>query len=147
VLREEQALDGDDGRLVRGDQLVDERVDREQALGQARVGRGLEAAVVDLAHAPARRFDDAVSESRGPRVDAQDDHPATSANTSSGMSKLAVTRETSSRSSSCSTRRSAWRAFDESSSTVCLAIIADSADSTGMPESSSVERTRSRSLG
>ena len=67
--------------------------------------------MVDLAHAAARRLDDPVAQRRGPRVDAQDDHPATSAKTSSGMSKLAVTRDTSSRSSSDSTSRRAWRAF------------------------------------
>ena len=52
-------------------------------------------------------FDEPPSEGRRPGVDAQDDHPATSANTSSGISKFAVTRWTSSRSSRSSTSRSA----------------------------------------
>ncbi len=94
-------------------------------------------AVVDLAQPPTAPFDDPVPQRGCPRVDPEDLHPATSAKTSSGMSKLAVTRCTSSRSSSSSTRRSAWRAFDESSSTVCLATIADSADSIWTPADSS----------
>ena len=133
VLREEQPLDGQEVRLVRREELVDERVDRQESLRQRDIRRRLETAVVDLADTASGRLDDAVAQRGRPRVDAQDDHPATSAKTSSGMSKLAVTRETSSRSSSSSTRRSAWRAFAASSSTVCLAIIADSADSTGTP--------------
>ena len=111
VPAEEEPLDGDDGRLVEREQVVEERVDREQPLRHRQVRARLETAVVDRAKLPAVPFDDAVAECRCPRVDPEDDHPATSANTSSGMSKLAVTRWTSSRSSSSSTSRSAWRAF------------------------------------
>src|SRR5918993_151901 len=108
-------------------------MDRQQALGEGEVRAGGQHAVVDLAQPSTGPFDDPVSQRGCPRVDPEDLHPATSAKTSSGMSKFAVTRETSSRSSSCSTSRSAWRALDESSSTVCLATIADSADSTSTP--------------
>ena len=88
-----------------------QRVDGQQPLGQRRSGLVVETAVVDLAQPSAGPFDDPVAQRGGPRVDPEDDHPATSAKTSSGMSKLAVTRCTSSRSSSSSTSRSAWRAL------------------------------------
>src|SRR5262249_26352441 len=137
----------DDVRFVERDQLVDQRVDGQQPFGQRDVRRGGQAAVVDLPEASTAPLDDPVAKSGRPRVDPEDLHPATSAYTSSGMSKLAVTRWTSSRSSSSSTSRSACRALDESSSTVCLAIIADSADSTGTPDDSRALRTDSRSPG
>ncbi len=79
VAREEQPLHGQHGRLVEGQQLVDQGVDGQQPVGQARVGRGHQAAMVHLADPSLVRFDDPVAKRCGPRVDPEDDHPATSA--------------------------------------------------------------------
>src|SRR6266550_3321661 len=147
VAAEEQPLDGDDSRLVERQELVEQAVDCKEPLRHRQVRRCGQTAVVDCPEPAAGPFDDPVTERRCPRVDPEDDHPATSAKTSSGMSKLAVTRWTSSRSSSSSTRRSAWRALAESSSTVCLATIVFSAESTATPAPSRALRTRSRSAG
>jgi hypothetical protein len=80
-----------------------EGVDLEQALGSGRSGLVVRQPWSISRRRPAGSFDDPIAQRRRPRVDAQDLHPATSAKTSSGMSKLAVTRWTSSRSSSSST--------------------------------------------
>jgi hypothetical protein len=61
------------------EQLVDEGVDRQQPLGQRQVRARGQAAVVDLAQAPAGPFDDPVAKCGRPRVDPEDLHPATSA--------------------------------------------------------------------
>ena len=74
------------------EELVDQRVDRQQPLGERQVRARRQAAVIDLAQPAAGPFDDPVAQRGRPRVDPEDDHPATSAKTSSGMSKLAVTR-------------------------------------------------------
>ena len=105
------------------------------------------AADVDEAKRPAGPVDDSPAHGCSPWVDAQDDHPATSAKISSGISKLAVTRWTSSRSSRSSMSRRFWRARWASSSTCDLAIIVCSALSTVTCSASSALRTRSRSPG
>ena len=79
VAREEQPLDAHHVGLVEGEQLVDEGMDRQQALGQRQVRAGGQAAVVDLAQAAAAAFDDPVAQRGRPRVDPEDLHPATSA--------------------------------------------------------------------
>ena len=99
---------------------VDALVDEQQALRQRPVGDRLEAAVVDQARGGcprARR-----GRSRSARCPgrcpgrSRAAAPAASARTSSGRSKLAVTRWTSSWSSSASIRRRFWRAWVASTS-------------------------------
>jgi hypothetical protein len=76
---EEDALHGDDRRIVELDELGHVAVDREESLTERQVRRGHETAMVDGPESTGRLFDEAPSEGRRPGVDAQDDHPATSA--------------------------------------------------------------------
>ncbi len=79
VAGEEQSLHAHDVGFMERQQLVDERVDRQQPLGEWQVGARGQAAVVDLAQAAAGPFDDPVAKRGRPRVDPEDLHPATSA--------------------------------------------------------------------
>ena len=82
--------------------------------GERQVGPRVEDAEVDGPEPAPGPVDEPVAQRGGPRVDPEDDHPATSARISSVSSRLLVTRCTSSRSSRCSTRRRFWRARDAS---------------------------------
>ena len=144
VRAEEESLDGDQRGPVTGEQVDQPAVDREEPVGHRSLGAGGEDTMIEGRETALAEVDDAIAERCGPRVDPEDDHPATSAKTSSGMSKLAVTRLTSSRSSRSSIRRRFWRAFWASTSTVCFAWTTISALSTFTPADSTARRTGSR---
>ena len=96
---------------MRLDELDQARLDEQESLRQLHIGRRLQAAVVDRPEPGAIQRHQPVAGPRRPGIDAQDDQAeAASAKTSSGISKLAVTRWTSSWSSRCSMRRRLERA-------------------------------------
>ena len=126
----EDALHAEQRRPVQLDEVLRGRAwIASSRSASGRSAPGVEDAEVDGPEAAPRPFDEAVAQRGGPRVDPEDDHPATSARISSVSSRLLVTRWTSSRSSRCSTRRRFWRAREASTAMVCFAIIAASADS------------------
>jgi hypothetical protein len=79
------------------DEIDQAVLDEQQPLRQGHAGGRLQAAVVDGPQPAPGPFDQAIAGHGGPGVDAQDDQAvAASAKTSSGISKFAVTRWTSS---------------------------------------------------
>ena len=92
VAREEQPLDAHEVGLVQASSSS-----TSAWIASSRSGSDRSALVVRQPWSTSRSrppvaFDDPVAQRGGPRVDPEDLHPATSAKTSSGMSKLAVTR-------------------------------------------------------